>query len=535
MDLTISNIIKLINTDNFYKAELELRKIYNNNPHSFDLNKLLGLSLLAQRKYNSALKCFERCYSKKKDDYDVVLNLSFIFCKIQFYEQSIEYSQKAIELIENRPQAYQNLATSYFMIQKYDQSESACLKSIDLRGGKKSKNFLDAEDLVVLYCDILLATDRKEELVSFICEVLEEKYIQKLLIRLLREDRSKITNKHIEQANNAINESHSLEKKIDRNTRESDACFFLAEYYALQDKSRSEEYYFKANKLISDMQRESLYLRQKYTKSIYEYFKLEDTSEIEKNIDPKKGEGLIFILGMPRSGTSLIESILSTADNLKTGGEKAFFSIQLYETITNMMGDQDNSINLNLDFYKDLGDRYLEHINIQKGQNYYFVDKLPENYLFLKFISLSLPGAKFIHCYRDPWDNAISLFKQNYSINIFYASSFFGIATEIANYEFLMSFWNKHDILKDKIFNLKYEDLITNQTKLTNDIWNYFKFKGAYDPNARKNHFAYTASMQQVSKEIYETSIKKDDFSTSSDSFVVDLENQRQYWKNKLQ
>ena len=53
---TISKIVQLINTDNFYKAELALRKIYNNNPQSFDLNKLLGLALLAQRKYNSALK-----------------------------------------------------------------------------------------------------------------------------------------------------------------------------------------------------------------------------------------------------------------------------------------------------------------------------------------------------------------------------------------------------------------------------------------------------------------------------------------------
>jgi len=535
MDPTISNIIKLINTDNFYKAELELRKIYNNNPQSFDLNKLLGLSLLAQRKYNSALKCFERCYEKKKDDYDVVLNLSFIFCKIQFFEQSIDYSQKAIELIKDRPQAYQNLATSYFMIQEYEKSEIACLKSIDLRGGKKSNNFLDAEDLVVLYADILLATNRKDEMVSFICDTLKEKYIQKLLIRLLRENKSKITERHIEQANLAIHESSSFEKKVDRNTRESDASFFLAEYYSSSDSERSEEYYIKANKLISEMQRESLYKRQKFTKSIYEYFKLENTSAIEKNIDPKKGEGLIFILGMPRSGTSLIESILSTANNLKAGGEKAFFSIQLYETITNLMDDQSNSHNLNIDFFKNLGDRYLDHIKIQKGQNYYFVDKLPENYLFLKFINLCLPGAKFIHCTRDPWDNAISLFKQNYSINIFYASSFFGIATEIANYEFLMSFWNKHDVLKDKILNVKYEDLVKDQTKSTNDIWGYFEFEGKYNPNTRKDHFAYTASMQQVSKEIYETSIEKRDFSVFRDSFFEDLENQRKYWKNKLQ
>ena len=61
----------------------EIRKIYPSNPYSFDLNKMLGLSFLAQRKYNPALKCFERCYEKNKKDYEITLNLSYLFTKIQ--------------------------------------------------------------------------------------------------------------------------------------------------------------------------------------------------------------------------------------------------------------------------------------------------------------------------------------------------------------------------------------------------------------------------------------------------------------------
>ena len=527
---TISKIIQLINTDNFYKAELELRKIYNNNPQSFDLNKLLGLALLAQRKYNSALKCFERCYEKKKDDYDVVLNLSFIFCKIQFYEQSIDFSNKAIDLRDGRPQAYQNLAMSFFMLGNYEEAKEICNKAISIRGGFESQNFLDTEDLVVLYGDILIASDQFEEFFSFAIKILETKYIQKLLIRLLREDKNKITPHHLSMAHNAINRSPQLEKKVDRNTTKSDALFFLAEYYADSNKSLSEQHYIEANKLIADMQRESLFLRQKYAKSIYDFFKSSDTSKIRSKIDPKKGEGLIFILGMPRSGTSLLESIVSTSKNLKAGGEKAFFSIQLYETITSLMEGQ---IDLDADFFQDLGDRYLDHIKIQQDKNFFFVDKLPENYLFLMFIKLSLPSAKFIHCYRDPWDNAISLFKQNYSINIFYASSFFGIATEYANYEFLMNFWK--NIESDAIFDISYENLIKDEENVVKDLWKFCGFEGQYDPNKRKDHFAYTASMQQISKEIYDTSIKKADFIDYQDVFFQDLENQRDYWKKRLQ
>ena len=76
MNETLSKIIQLINTDNFYEAEQELRKIYNANSNSFDINKILGAALLAQRKYSTALKCYEKCYQKDQNDYDVVVNLS---------------------------------------------------------------------------------------------------------------------------------------------------------------------------------------------------------------------------------------------------------------------------------------------------------------------------------------------------------------------------------------------------------------------------------------------------------------------------
>ena len=99
MNPVLSKIIELINSDNFYKAELEIRKIYPDNPQSFDLNKMLGLCLLAQRKYNSALKCFQRCFSIKKDDYDVVLNLSFIFTKYNFMRKQLITQKRQLNLI----------------------------------------------------------------------------------------------------------------------------------------------------------------------------------------------------------------------------------------------------------------------------------------------------------------------------------------------------------------------------------------------------------------------------------------------------
>ena len=273
-------------------------------------------------------------------------------------------------------------------------------------------------------------------------DLLELTYDCNLLTKLHRENPKLIQKKHLDQVKHAIKNSVHYESIVDRNTELSSAHFFLAEYNSKNDQTLSEQHYVKANKYIADMQRESLFIRQKFCLNIHKFFKEFDTTSIINGIDSNKGDGLIFILGMPRSGTSLTESILSTADKLITGGEKAFFTLQLTDKIKKISQEEQN---FDLEFFSDLGDRYLDHIKIHRNENKFFVDKLPENYLFYKFIRLSLPGAKFIHCHRDPWDNAISLFKQNYAVNIFYASSFFGIANELANYEHLIQFWKKID------------------------------------------------------------------------------------------
>ena len=531
MNLNLSKIIDLINTDNFAKAEIEIRKIYNDNPRDFKINKLLGHSLLAQRKYNLALKCFERCYEKNENDYDTLLNLSYLFTKIQFYEQSISFCEKAINLNNKHPGAYQNLAISYFHLNRYEEAELNSLKSIELCGGLESKNFYEvATELVGIHGDILLAQKKNDQFINYAKKILELTYDQSVLIKLLRLDRKHITEKYLKNIDDVLIKSNDLIRKIDRNTYSSGAHFFLAEYFNKIDQQKSEEHYVVGNQLIADMQRESLFIRQKTVRAVCNYFKDHGVKDTIKDIDPKKGEGLIFVLGMPRSGTTLTESVLGAADDIVAGGEKSFFSLQLHQTAKNLGSPE---IILDEEFFEDLGNRYIDHIKLHRNGKKYFIDKLPENYFFYKFIKLALPSAKFIHCYRDPWDNAISLFKQNYSISVFFASSFFGIALEYANYEHLMKFWKEQDG-PDAFLDVKYEDLVQNDTNYINKLWEYCGLQGGYSEEKRQKHFGYTASFQQVTKEIYKSSVKKADFSKFHQIFMSDLENQREYWK-KLQ
>ena len=177
-----------------------------------------------------------------------------------------------------------------------------------------------------------------------------------------------------------------------------------------------------------------------------------------------------------------------------------------------------------------LGQRYLDTIDIQRQGKKFYVDKLPQNYLYYKFIKNSLPLAKFIHVHRDPWDNAISLFKQYYVKEITYSSSFFGISLEYANYEHLMNKWRSEE--NNNILDIDYKDLVTNTDVVADKIWNFCDIPGKYNKSERSNHFAQTASKHQVRQEIYTTSLEKDEFVEFKDEFLENLNNQRSYWEN---
>ena len=429
----------------------------------------------------------------------------------------IKFAQEAINVNPNGTGAYQNLAECYLSLRKFDKARDYANKAIELRGGPTSKEVLELSDLINLYAEILIAQNNDKEFINFAKEILNTgSYQSDLFKKLLRNNISNIDTKYINVIENLIINKNQFKDLLRRNSYCASAHFCLAEYYSKKsDQFKSEENFIKANKYIADMQRTSLFARQKMYLNVVNFFKTFKADHIEKEIPSKKGEGLIFITGMPRSGTTLTESILSTAPNLVAGGEKLFFSINL----TNICSRLDEEAKLDSHFFIDLGDRYLENIELQREGKKFFIDKLPENYIFYKFIKIALPGAKFIHLRRDPWDNAISLFKEHYAENIYFASSFFGIALEIANHDFIIDFW-KNSKSDNEIFTLNYEDLVSNTEDLASQLWQYCGLEGKYLSEKRKDHFAATASRQQVKQEIFKTSLKKKEFLEFKDKFI---------------
>ena len=525
MQIDLSKIIEYINTYNYVKAEKELKELLDKAPFSFELNKIMGVAQLGQRKYLKSLESFKNCLKKKTDDYQVNLNLSFIYLKIQMHEESIKFCHKAIENDKNQVSAYQNLTENYLLLGQYEEAESYANKAFEILGGIRSEKIQYYRELAINYCDVLLAKNDKDRLVNFILGLLDEGiYISDLLKVLIREDIAFIKENYIKTINQKIAELMKVQNKIARNSGLASCYFLLAEYYEKNKQNNYENFYFLANKHTSEIQRNSAFDRQKFYKWL-----IEKNDEMTlMSYEPQHQENdFIFICGMPRSGTTLVESILSTSDDICNGGEKVFFDLYINDFFGNF---RTNKIDQN--YINFLSENYLKSAHFHKKNSHQiFTDKMPANILYLAFIKKCFPNSRFIHCVRDPWENAISLFKHNYLNNLNYTSSFFRIATEYANYENLVSIWKKSD-KNNQILDISYQDLITNTGEVVSNIQSFLKIQKPFDLTKRKNYFSRTASKQQVSKEIYRSSLSRRDFSDQKQNFLKDLEMQRGYWKN---
>ncbi len=525
--VNLSKIIQLVNSGNYSKAEFELKNLIKSQPKNFILNKIYGVSLMAQQKYLLAIRAFEICQNLNGDDYDVNVNLSYLFSKTQDYKMSLLYSKNSINIDANRPEAYQNMAECYLNLKRFDEAEKYILSAINKRGGLESKEIVKFQDTLNLYGDILLAKKEKKRFCDYVFEILDRgNHLDQLLISLIRINKHNMKKIYLDKMDYILKNINSIKSLKSRSLTESNIYFILAEYFQKVDNHKSEKYYLKANGIIASLQRGSLYNRQKRISNIInslKNYKIQDT-DFEKL--SKKGDGLIFVIGMPRSGTTLLESIISTADDCVAGGEKLFFSLEIDQQLR-----EEKKLNLDNVFLSSLGDRYLETIAIQRNGKKFFIDKLPENFMYVGYIKKIFPKAKFIHIYRDPWDNAISLFKQNYAFNLSYSSSFFGIALEYANYEYIMSYWRKSSE-QVSFVDVDYKELVSKTKLITKKIWDYCGLDGEYNEERRLDFFSPTASKQQVTKDIFQTSLEKGDFSEFKSQFLEDLNQQRKYWED---
>jgi tetratricopeptide (TPR) repeat protein len=218
----------------------------------------------------------------------------------------------------------------------------------------------------------------------------------------------------------------------------------------------------------------------------------------------------VFIIGMPRSGTTLVEQILASHPQVFGSGETKHFAdaIRKAEETRNAIYPDVASTMTRSDF-ADLGGRYLtESLRLARPGALRVTDKMPSNFLFAGLIHLSLPNAPIIHTVRDPVDTCLSCFSKLFTGELNYTYDLAELGRYYRQYQLLMAHW-KRVLPAGRILDVCYEDLVEDVEGHARRIVAHCGLE--WDPRClsfqENDRPVRTASATQVRQPVYKSAV----------------------------
>ena len=263
----------------------------------------------------------------------------------------------------------------------------------------------------------------------------------------------------------------------------------------------------------------------KFLNKINGIFQNIDVTKYDK--ENKNGENLIFILGLPRSGTTLTHQIIASHSKTFGGGELDFLSQTVYNNI-----DEKEFINIfeSYDFEKlnKLIKDYIGRCNYINNQGKVIIDKSPMNFRMIGFIRMLFPKSKIVYCTRDAKDNCLSIYKNVFNeSNIPWSYDVKDLSSYYKEYKKIMNFWKAK--MPGFIFESNYELLVMDQEKHSRKIFDFCNLNWEKETLEfyKKSIPIQTLSKEQARNPVYQSSLNNyKDYSNYLDfSEISSIEN----------
>ena len=518
----VDNVIGLYSSGRIQEAIEEINSLnilYPNVPLLFNI---LGACYKQLGQLSDAEKMFKNAFSIKPDYAEAHFNYGIVQKDLGRIDAAIESYQNAISILPNYPDAHNNLGNAFKSIGMY----AHAIESYEWAVAYKPEFEEAFNNLGVVQCDVGLQhlaiknfekayslnsnffealfylgvahkdLGNKSVAISTFEKLLEiQSHNTKLLrnlceVKKFKKSDSKLINKMESLLNSdKINQSELI-----------DLNFALSNVYEdLGDIDTQFKYLSDGNKLRKALLSYSIESSIKLFNTIKDVF--DDLPTLTNNELSQSSLRPIFIVGMPRSGTSLVEQIVASHNEAHGAGELEF-STQIFSSIiANISGDVDKK---DLLFFRE---QYLAKLNALKCSKNIITDKMPMNFRYIGLIISAFPEAKIIHLKRDARATCWSIYKNYFdSDGIGYSYNQNDLAQYYGLYSDLMSFW--HERFPDQIYDICYEDLTTNQEEETRKLLEYCDLD--WDENCLNFHSnkrpVKTASALQVRKKMYQGS-----------------------------
>jgi tetratricopeptide (TPR) repeat protein len=309
-----------------------------------------------------------------------------------------------------------------------------------------------------------------------------------------------------------VRELHRLHRSLsDTDESRIPVCFALGVVYEHhKELSRAFEYYQEGNRLK--------FVRSTYHESAqFAYFDAVQTCFTADVFSRRKEVGShdvtpIFVVGMPRSGSTLVEQILASHSHVDGAGETNILP-RMAERLTPQTGGvfyPEAINNLSTEARAQLAQHFLRQLRERCPDNKpRIATKTLSNFFHIGLIHLLLPRATIIHCVRDPMDTCWSAFRLCFTGNdLLYCYNQDALGRYYCRYQQLMRHW--HQVLPGRIYDLRYEQLVTQPEATMRSLLEHCNLP--WEKNClsfyRTPRPVTTASMRQVRRPIYTTSIR---------------------------
>lgn len=276
----------------------------------------------------------------------------------------------------------------------------------------------------------------------------------------------------------------------------------------LQDYPQAFRFLERGNSLRRDSFHYSIDSDADLISNIMHTFNREDISRLRVDANPSKRP--IFIVGMVRSGTSLVEKILSSHTDVYGAGELQY--------IFRLAGELFLKESLRYQFaplgayptgtFEQFGKAYLEKVDLLDRGSPHVTDKMPFNMMMIGLIKIALPNAKIIHCVRDARDTCLSIFRQNFTTgNYRFAYDLTSLGKYHNLYRQLMQHW--HAVFPGAIYDINYESLTQNPEHEIGQLLNAcdLEWQDACLDFHKSPGVVKTASYFQVRQPMYTSSV----------------------------
>jgi len=498
----IAIIHNLMRVKKFTQAIANCHKLIKENPNVSYLYNLCGMAFQGNKQIPKSIESFNLALHHDPENIAAMNNIANSYKSLNQNVKAEEIYKRILEKDPNNIKCLNNFANLMKKLRDFNSAKKLLLKATEIENNNIDILF----NLAECY-QSLGELDKAKEYAYKILNLQANHSATHRFISLIinhKSDKSHLP-KIIEIEKNENFKKYSLNEK-------SDIYFSLGKAFEdLKDYEKSFNYLEKANLIIN---KEINYNPSNHERLIKSIIKLFYDFDFEKNKKKTTKKQIIFICGMPRSGSTLVEQMIAAHNDVSGAGELSYVRDTVAKNFLEELRFNKQKLIEEASAERNiLAEQYMELLEQHKFETNIITDKAPQNFLWLGFIKIFFPNSKIIHSYRNSKDNCLSIFKNYFPSNdMLWSFDQSNIANYHNLYLDLMNFWKTK--FNESIFDVNYEHLVQFPEDELKKIFSFCNL--TWDPNClnfykSKKTPISTVSVNQASKPIYKSSVNSNE------------------------